>query len=177
MQTIYFVRHGEAQANAEGLVAGSQTHSPLTIKGADQARAIAQTLKDKPIDLIVASPLERTTETAEIIARAIGYKGMIQTNALIIERDFGSATGLPKAQGLAMVDNGSAIGVEPIGVLESRMQHFLEWLRSQPAEHILVVGHGGSGLMLRTIVEGGNTERFYETASHDNGELYVFTLG
>src|SRR5436309_1380376 len=68
MKKIYFVRHGESEANSLGLSAGSEFDTPLTNFGREQARKAGQELKDKKIELIIASPMERTVETATIIA-------------------------------------------------------------------------------------------------------------
>ncbi len=38
MKTIYFVRHGETQANVDGLIAGGEFESQLTENGINQAK-------------------------------------------------------------------------------------------------------------------------------------------
>jgi broad specificity phosphatase PhoE len=69
MKKIYFVRHGESEANVKKIVAGSETDAAITEKGRVQAEKAGQELLDKKIELIVSSPLTRTKETATIIAR------------------------------------------------------------------------------------------------------------
>lgn len=69
---FYMIRHGETEANANQIMAGS-LDSPLTENGRAQARAIhdvIDALKIKP-RRIVHSHLERARETAEIINDAL----------------------------------------------------------------------------------------------------------
>lgn len=64
--TLIFVRHGETQANIDGLLAG-QVETKLTSRGIAQAEAAANALKDKPIAIAYASDLTRAFQTAKII--------------------------------------------------------------------------------------------------------------
>ena len=70
--TLYLVRHGEAEHNVLGV--GSSlpeiTERHLTERGKMQIREVAEMLKEKSIDAIIASPLVRTRETAAIISEA-----------------------------------------------------------------------------------------------------------
>ena len=66
---IYFVRHGESVGNKAGL--HQKTDMPLSEGGREQAEKIAQRLKKYKIDLILASPIQRTKETAGIISKAL----------------------------------------------------------------------------------------------------------
>lgn len=73
--TLYVVRHGECEHNAEGRIA-SQSNSPLTAKGRAQARANGVLLKELAGDLervdFFASPLHRTCNTMELLRTAAG---------------------------------------------------------------------------------------------------------
>lgn len=176
MKTIYFIRHGESEANAQGLLAGSTSDTPLTQKGVDQAHAVGKRLKEKQIDLIVASSLERAYETAKIIAQEVGFTQHIKTSDLLLERDFGTATGQPKAQAYALLDNGGAVGAESLEVLHSRVIAALEWLQSLPANHIVVASHAGFGRMIKVVLDGGSWEHFMQQAALNNGDIFEFTL-
>ncbi|MBE5756091.1 MAG: histidine phosphatase family protein [Clostridiales bacterium] len=63
---IYFVRHGETEYNRQGRVQG-HLDIPLNAKGISQAEQAREVCKDKAIDLIYCSPLQRAKKTAEII--------------------------------------------------------------------------------------------------------------
>lgn len=63
-----FVRHGESIKNTECMIDGNdKPRFPLTEKGREAAKNVAQKLKSENIDIIFASPFARTQETAEII--------------------------------------------------------------------------------------------------------------
>lgn len=176
MKVIYFVRHGESQANADGLLAGAKTNSPLTESGRRQSHELAQVLRSKKVELIVSSPLERAAKTAEIIAHDIGYDGKIVEEALFTERDFGGATGMPKAKGHSMLDDGTATDAEQLAEFAERAQRALDWLQAQPEMHILVVSHAGFGQMLGTVAAGGQPEDFLKHYHPSNGDVFELAL-
>ena len=67
MERALLVRHAESVFSARGIANGKvDVHSPLSARGAAQARALARDLADEDIDLCATSELERTRETAEI---------------------------------------------------------------------------------------------------------------
>lgn len=72
----YFVmRHGEAENNTLRVFSSSDTTiHPLTEKGREQVSKSASELKDKGIDMIIASPFLRTKQTAEIVAKELGIE-------------------------------------------------------------------------------------------------------
>ncbi len=83
---ITLLRHGESVGNAEGYFQG-QSDFPLTERGRAQARSLAARWKreKKEFDYIIASPLVRAHETAEIIAEALKHP-IDETNTLWMER-------------------------------------------------------------------------------------------
>lgn len=70
---FFLMRHGEAEANVKNVTQTKiEVANPLTENGKAMALRGAQTLRDKGIDLIIASPFQRTKETAQIVARELG---------------------------------------------------------------------------------------------------------
>lgn len=67
---LYFVRHGESEANIQHVISNRESTFRLTPQGKRQANALAQNLKDIPITAIYSSPVLRATETAEILSQA-----------------------------------------------------------------------------------------------------------
>jgi probable phosphoglycerate mutase len=65
---VFLVRHGETALTAEDRFAGS-TDVPLGPNGRVQAERLAARLAHDPIAAVYASPLQRTVETATIVAR------------------------------------------------------------------------------------------------------------
>jgi len=72
----FLVRHGEALSNLKGIVScwPEKKKNPLTKKGRKQIESLAKILKREKIDLIFASDLLRTKETAEILAKETNAK-------------------------------------------------------------------------------------------------------
>lgn len=70
----YFsLRHGEAESNVSGVVsADPQGPDHLTERGKSQVQEIVAKLKEKNIDLIIASDFVRTRETAELVREGLG---------------------------------------------------------------------------------------------------------
>lgn len=69
---LYFVRHGESEANRLREFSNRGLRHGLTETGKQQARALAQTLQAVPVAAIFSSPLLRARQTAEILAQAHG---------------------------------------------------------------------------------------------------------
>ena len=85
---IYFIRHGETRLTPERRFSGSDGSNPgLTEKGFDQARAMAKEIAARKPDLIISSPMKRTLETAEEIAKLTNLE--IKTDKQWIEQKFG----------------------------------------------------------------------------------------
>ena len=90
MTTLYLVRHGETVDNANQIMQG-QTQGELNENGVQQAREFSEQWKNKEIDIILASDLKRSIDTARIIAEP--HQLEVLTTPLLRERDWGSFTG------------------------------------------------------------------------------------
>jgi broad specificity phosphatase PhoE len=64
---LYLIRHGATVLSAEDRFAGA-TNVALSDEGRRQARALAERLKELPLTAIYTSPMDRTLETASILA-------------------------------------------------------------------------------------------------------------
>ena len=89
-KTLYFVRHGQSDWNAEGRVQG-QWESVLTDLGIAQAQANGAALAKLGVTKIYASPLKRTRQTAAAIADATG--NAVTFDARLKEWDSGDWSG------------------------------------------------------------------------------------
>ena len=135
--TIILVRHGETVDNARQIMQG-QTQGELNEKGRAQAQQVAERLAGEPLDTIVASDLHRAIQTAEIIAAPHGM--MVQTTALLRERDWGSFTGrfIPELRGEVWPDD-----IESEEALLERARQFLIYITATyPGKRVVAVGHG-----------------------------------
>ena len=91
---LIVVRHGQTAANAQGLLLGRSDPS-LDAVGRDQAAAVAAALAPLGADArIVSSPLQRTRETAAIIAG----EAPIEIDERWIELDYGDLEATPVSE-------------------------------------------------------------------------------
>jgi len=68
--TYWIMRHGESVNNVEKILNSDNTKKfPLTDEGKKQVEKSLKDLRKRKIDIIVHSPIERTRETAEMVAR------------------------------------------------------------------------------------------------------------
>lgn len=84
------LRHGETPLSLEKRFSG-RGDAALTDRGIAQAEAAADRLGELGFDAIVSSPLRRTRQTAEIVARQIGVDVLIEDG--FAETDFGDWEG------------------------------------------------------------------------------------
>jgi broad specificity phosphatase PhoE len=89
MQLI-LIRHGETLWNKEGRVQGT-SDVELSNAGIKQAKLLALSLKDHPLEAIHASPLKRACQTAEIINEF--HRLDIQLHRGLMEMDQGDFEG------------------------------------------------------------------------------------
>lgn len=69
---LFFVRHGESEANTRHVISNRQSPFGLTDLGRGQAKALADGLQEIPFTAIYSSPVRRARETAEILSQALG---------------------------------------------------------------------------------------------------------
>jgi phosphohistidine phosphatase len=74
---VILVRHAEAVPHED---AGSDRDRWLSLRGREMARGLARLLRDQSIepDAIVASPLPRAVQTAELVAGAVDFVGVVE---------------------------------------------------------------------------------------------------
>jgi len=70
MPSIILIRHGETDWNIEGRYQG-QADPPLNSKGLLQAQELIQELEKVGIQVLYTSPLQRTRQTADILAKKL----------------------------------------------------------------------------------------------------------
>jgi probable phosphoglycerate mutase len=87
--TILLVRHATTATTGKRL-GGWTPGVHLDDRGIAQAEATAERLADLPIAAVYASPLERTQDTAKIIARRLGLR--VRTRKGLGEVDYGDWT-------------------------------------------------------------------------------------
>lgn len=154
---FYFVRHGESIMNAKGLRQGPD--GSLSEKGVEQAHITGERLKMHPIEAVIASPFERTKETAETINEHL--KKPLRYSPLLIERRnpseiVGKSVRDPEIGKIIDIidksyhdDNFRYSDEENFADLKERAKKALEFLAIQPEKTLLVVTHS---IFLKMIV-------------------------
>jgi broad specificity phosphatase PhoE len=169
---IYFVRHGLSEANVKKVFAGQKDDTPLVDEGREQAKTTAKEIikEGLKIDKIYSSPLKRAYETAEIIAKEIGFDtSSIITESRIIEYDMGSLSGTPWHTISSTILVGAENAEDP-EMFRSRVCACVEEL-SKLSENILLVSHAGVGRILETVKEGIEAKLFYDLPAYKNASI------
>ncbi len=186
-QTLYFIRHGETDWNAEGRLQG-QRDIPLNDLGrvqAEEAGVILKSLHASPEDLDWwVSPLLRTRETAELVRTSIGlYPAYYKTDDRLKELTFGRWEGMTwkdvrrsDAGGAARRERDKWNAVPPDGesyaMLTERIRGFLPTLRQDS----ILVSHGGVARALMAMI-GGIAEHRAASEEIWQGRVLVFREG
>ncbi|WP_281645409.1 phosphohistidine phosphatase SixA [Parendozoicomonas sp. Alg238-R29] len=77
---LYIMRHGQAE-----YAAPSDELRPLSESGQEQARKVAEQLRDIPFSGILASPYLRAQQTAETVRSVISGPGITTTQSIVPE--------------------------------------------------------------------------------------------
>ncbi len=177
----YFVmRHGQATNNTQGLADGTDkiSHS-LTEVGVQQVLASAAELKKQRVDLIVHSPLRRTTETAELLRKELGLpESALVADGRLREVHTGVYDGTPLDAWRSFFSSFSERftkapeGGENYTQVRKRAGEALFDLESRYANKtIVMVTHGGPGWLLHTVACRYSLERAMAARTEDEGYL------
>jgi probable phosphoglycerate mutase len=146
--TLLLVRHA-VTAQTGPMLSGRAPGIDLSDTGRAQAEAVAQRLAALPVAVVYASPIERTTQTADAIA---GHHGLsVRPLPGVIEADYGEWTGGKLAE-LAKTDLWKTVQLAPSRAsfpggesLASMQARVVAALEEVAAEHegsmIVVVSH------------------------------------
>jgi probable phosphoglycerate mutase len=93
--TLYIARHGETEWNLAGRLQGHRD-SPLTVKGRQQAAALAAALNNRQITRVYSSDLGRAVQTARAVAEHLGVELMLDER--LRERSYGNLEGKPRSE-------------------------------------------------------------------------------
>ncbi|HEX5468411.1 MAG TPA: histidine phosphatase family protein [Gaiellaceae bacterium] len=150
MTTVYLARHGESDWNVERRWQG-HADRPLTERGREQARALAERLEGVELEAVYASDLRRAWETAQQVAGARGLE-VVQLPELR-EVHVGSWSGLTRDDCAARFPEAferwcaGGSGWDDGETYEEMAERVVAAIRALAAQHpegtILVVSHGG----------------------------------
>lgn len=150
------VRHGETAWNAERRLQG-HLDIALNVEGVRQAAAVARALASEPVDAVIASDLQRASQTAQAIAAS--HQLPVQVDRLLRERCYGGFEGLLYSEieqrfphEFAQWQARDVDAVLPAGAnLGESFRTFyarstgamLAWAARNPGRTIVLVAHGG----------------------------------
>ncbi|QHE54302.1 histidine phosphatase family protein [Pontibacillus sp. HMF3514] len=148
MTTLYLVRHGETDWNRQKRLQG-QEDIPLNELGGIH-------LKNEYWDAIVASPLSRAYETAEIIQSHLEQTVSIHTIDEFKERAFGEASGLTFQELHEKYPNRNYSGQEEWEDFKTRVFSGLEQIQTNfKGKKILLVAHGAVINCMLSVLSNG----------------------
>jgi len=168
MITLYLVRHGETEDNANQIMQG-QTQGKLSFKGIRQAEELRDKMLGVQIDAFVSSDLKRSFETCEIVAKSHGQD--VVATPLLRERDWGGFTGqyIPDLKDKEWPNN-----IESLEKIKTRAYNFIIWLKANfPNQTVLAVGHG---IINKAIQSVCFSKPMNEINKMDNVEVRVLIL-
>ena len=157
----YFV-HGTTDDNLAGRAAG-WNQAMLAPKGIEQAKALAETIKDEAFDIVFCSDLQRAVDSANI--DFAGRDIEIVQDARLRECNYGDYNGMdnslvnynehiyePFPSGESMMD------------IEARIKSFVEFLRQNyDDKRVAIVAHKAPQLALEVITHGKTWEEAIST--------------
>jgi len=145
---LVLVRHA-VTAQTGPLLSGRAPGIDLSDEGRNQAEALGERMAGLPIAAVYASPIERTTQTAQAIA---GHHDLtVQSLDGVLEADYGEWTG-QKLEDLAKTDLWKVVqrapsravfpGGEGLAAMQSRMVAAIELVvLDHPGQLVVVVSH------------------------------------
>ncbi len=164
---LYFIRHGESEANLLGEFSNSESKHPLTERGMAQAQDSARSLSGVQAAKVYSSPVLRAVQTAQIIARSLNAP--LEVTEALREWSVGDYEGTRDPAGWALHRQvqedwfmhgkleSRMPGGESFLEIRERFVPFIEGLLNEKEDshrQIILVGHGGLYLaMLPEVIQ------------------------
>ena len=149
---LFVARHGQTVWNSLDKISGI-TDVDLTGQGREQARELARQMEGKEIDIIIASPLKRAIDTANIVAEICHVDVVIDDR--LIEQNYGIYEGLsPKTP--EFLDNKKMFAYKyPEGESMMQVAHraygLIEDIKEKyRGKNVMFVTHGGVCRVIHT---------------------------
>lgn len=185
---LYFVRHGESEANTRHVISNRESTFHLTTKGRQQAEALAGKLRGIPFSTMFSSPVLRALETTEILSAALGIPYQV-TDALreydcgILEeksdeQSWGSHNRYYEDWVLRGQYTNKPEGGECFLDIQKRFVPFIEELaQRREGKNILLVGHGGLFTLMLPLVLTNIDHAFTTSHGMRNAEYVLARQG
>jgi isoleucyl-tRNA synthetase len=169
---LHVMRHGEAENNVRNILDSGQGSYGLTEQGQKQAIRSARALKKKlsakrqKVYAVIASPVQRTRETAELVAQELGIKKVIY-NKELKEIELGPSlagchdgTYLDRYPTYRSRFEERPLKGESLHDLRARMYRVVSGIQEKYAgKHVLIVSHEYPIWMMAMTTEGWTQEQ------------------
>jgi broad specificity phosphatase PhoE len=170
---LYFVRHGESEANTRHVISNSKSTFGLTLRGRQQAEVLAECLGNVAFTAFYSSPILRARETADVLSTVIDIP--YQVTEALREYDCGILEEKGDEESwryhrqyfedwvLRGQYSNKPEGGECLLDIQNRFVPFIEGVaqdNSHADENILLVGHGGLFLLMLPLVLANIDHRF-----------------
>lgn len=179
---IYLIRHGATILTAEDRFAGA-TNVPLSDEGRAQAGRLAQRLKGLPVAAVYASPLDRTMETARILAephqlevhprdglREISHGHWEQLTRAEVEHQFPAEASAWDEDPFTFAPEGGESG---LAVTARALPALMEVVRQHEGESLIVVSHKATIRLLLSSLLGFDPRRYRDNLDQNPAALNV----
>jgi probable phosphoglycerate mutase len=179
---VYLIRHGATILSAEDRFAGA-TNVPLSDEGRNQAGRLAIRLQGESMTAIYASPLDRTMETAQILAKPHGLP--VQPREGLREISHGHWEEMTRHE----VDQkfpeeaaewekdpytfAPAGGESGLAVTARALPTLIELVRAHPGGHVLVISHKATIRLLLSSLLGFDPRRYRDNLDQSPAALNI----
>jgi broad specificity phosphatase PhoE len=179
---VFMVRHGATVLSAEDRFAGA-TDVALSDEGREQTRRLAQRLNGEKIVAVFASPLGRTVETAQILAKP--HKLEVQTRDGLREISHGRWEQLTRREVEERFPEEAAewekdpytfapVGGESgLAVTARALPVLLQLVREHSGQNILVVSHKATIRLLLSSLLGFDPRRYRDNLDQKPAALNI----
>jgi broad specificity phosphatase PhoE len=179
---VFMVRHGATVLSAEDRFAGA-TDVELSNEGREQTRRLAERLSREKIVAVFASPLGRTVETAQILAKP--HKLEVQTRDGLREISHGRWEQLTRREVEERFPEEAAEwekdpytfaplgGESGLAVTARALPVLLELVREHPGKNILVISHKATIRLLLSSLLGFDPRRYRDNLDQKPAALNI----
>lgn len=171
---VYIIRHGQVPHNEKGIY--DTIDEDLTELGIKQAEELKNKIKDIHFDIVIASPLLRTTHTARIITSS----DVLITDDRLRERSCGTLSGQP-LEATNREEYWNYYSAVSYGINENmddffkRVFQFLDELKTKKYQNVLIVAHSGVSKAFSAYFEGIQDGKFLNRGLK-NCEMKIYDL-
>ena len=180
---LYFVRHGESEANTQHIISNRESSFHLTERGRGQIMTLAHNLKDVPFTAIFSSPILRTRETADFLSQAFHLP--YQVTEALREYDCGILEEKSDEESWRLHRefydswtlhhnySNKPDGGECFLDIRERFLPFIESFKHESDDHVLLIGHGGLFHLMLPLVLTNIDNEFVRTHWIDHTECVI----